>query len=235
MCVTRQSTRLPQNTTDMRGQTARVDMRSHLLGQSQPHAAPPHINQAPLPPHAHGIEATSYDNNLSEPQNPSSFTQSFSRFSDQMDQSSVKTLIYVAIAEWSSTALNGTRSPAQIINIISRGQGIVGAAMLNADNQVLAASSDIVANVLSKTDISNFPQSDLRISSLIAEDYSVNPLIITKSGSNFLVVALAPGMLMGEFDENSAIITTSGRVIDGSKMIAAAGPVKHFNIIYYIV
>jgi len=277
MCVTRQSTRLPQNTTDMRGQTARVDMRSHLLGQSQPHAAPPYINQAPIPPHAHGIEATSYDNNLSEPQNPSSFTQSFSRFSDQMDQSSVKTLIYVAIAflfffmvmvgskllfdhnksqsattngfsnemstkagfvsnslrrqvEWSSTALNGTRSPAQIINIISRGQGIVGAAMLNADNQVLAASSDIVANVLSKTDISNFPQSDLRISSLIAEDYSVNPLIITKSGSNFLVVALAPGMLMGEFDENSAIITTSGRVIDGSKMIAAAGPVKYFNI-----
>jgi len=132
--------------------------------------------------------------------------------------------------EWSQASLGGKRSPAQIINTVTRGQGIVGAAVMNSENRVLAASSEIVAGVLSNTDLRNFPQSGLRISSLIAEDYSVNPLVITKSGGQFLVVALAPSALIGNFDKSSAIITTSGRVIDGSRDIAEIGPAKYFNV-----
>ncbi len=132
--------------------------------------------------------------------------------------------------EWSRASLSAKRSPAQVINTVTRGQGIVGAAVLNSDNRVLAASSEVVAGVLRQTDIRNFPQSGLRISSLIAEDYSVNPLVITKSEGRFLVVALAPSALVGSFDKSSAIITTSGRVIDGSREIAENGPAKHFNI-----
>lgn len=131
--------------------------------------------------------------------------------------------------EWIGASMTGEKSPGQIIDTVVRGNGVVGAALLTADNRVIAASAN-AGSALATTDVSNFPQSGIRISSLIAQDGTVNPLIITKGKSGFLVVALANGSLVQNLEQDVAVLTSSGRIIDGFKDIVLQGPIEYYNL-----
>ncbi len=150
-----------------------------------------------------------------------------------IDRSTAISRILGAQIEWigASITTNRTsgRTASQLIDTVTRGNGIVGAALINSQNTLIAASPN-VGNVLSSTDIANFPQSGIRVSSLIAQDGTVNPLIISKANGNFLVVALANGSLVQNLEQDIAILTASGRVIDGFKDIVLEGPIKYYGL-----
>lgn len=131
--------------------------------------------------------------------------------------------------EWIGASLSGQRTPEQIINTVMRGNGVVGAALIKADNTLIAASAN-AGPALSSTDISNFPQSGIRISSLIAKDGTVNPLIITKANNGFLIVALANGTLVQNLEQDISVMTASGRIIDGFKDVVEEGPIKYYGL-----
>ena len=145
------------------------------------------------------------------------------------DRSDAVSRILGAQIEWIGASVSTGRSPQQVINTVSRGNGVVGAALINANNQILAATQN-AGTALGSTDISKFPQSGIRISSLIAKDGTVNPLIISKANDNFLVVALANGTLVQNLEQDISIMTSTGRIIDGFRDIVTEGPIKYYGI-----
>jgi len=130
---------------------------------------------------------------------------------------------------WMDTALALSGSPNQILNFVARGNGVAGAALIDGNNTLIAATPG-AGDVLSSVDLKSFPQSGVSITSIIAKDYTTNPVIIKKKEDAYLVMALLPGILIDKARTSSSIILPSGRVIDAPADIARLGPIDYYSI-----
>lgn len=132
---------------------------------------------------------------------------------------------------WMDTALSTNGSPSQIIDFVERGRQTIGAALIDASGTIMAASGRS-GTELAKVNRRNFPKGGVQISSLIAPDGSgtITPVITRRSGSNYLVVALRPGSLVGSLDSSLAIIQDGGRVVDGPRTLGASGTQAFYDI-----
>ena len=142
------------------------------------------------------------------------------------------TAVSTAIGQYAgglTTIMNTSTTPQETVNRIMQNPQIAGAVIISADNQVIYGTPNAV-ETLSQTNVSNFPQSGILITSLIAEDGSVNPLIVTRFQNGFLITALTPGTLLGSGMEIYSLTATSGRVIDGIPAIARTGPISFYGI-----
>lgn len=134
-----------------------------------------------------------------------------------------------AQVSWIDTALAQNAGPWQTINFVSRGQFVAGAAIIDSNNTVLSASPNAGA-ALSTVSVADFPSSGVSVTSVIAKDGTVNPVIIKRYQSNFLAVALPNGALTPPQTMNTALILPSGRVIDGNKAIGLQGIKPYFGL-----
>ena len=131
--------------------------------------------------------------------------------------------------EWIDTALALRGTPQQMINFAARPRNIIGAALINGNNHVLAETPGAGAQ-LATLDRRNFPTNGVTIDSLINDKGIATPVVTRKSGEQFLVVALAPGTLVGQRVGTRALIRESGRVIDGPPAVASQGPQTFYRI-----
>jgi len=68
------------------------------------------------------------------------------------------------------------------------------------------------------------------VDSLINDKGTATPIVTRKSDDGFLVVALAPGTLIGQRIGTRSLIRDSGRVIDGPPAVASQGPQTFYRI-----
>ena len=129
---------------------------------------------------------------------------------------------------WINTTLSTQSSSSQIVNMTARGNGIIGAALLNADNTLIAGTSN--ASPLKSVNLTNFPQSGVIVTSLIGQQGEVSPVIIQKAGNAFLVVALRQGTLLNADMSKFALIESNGRVIDGPAAMGANGTAEYYSL-----
>ncbi len=107
---------------------------------------------------------------------------------------------------------------------------IAAAAILDNNRNLIASSGN--GNPLSQVNISKLPQTGVLISSLVAQDGSINPLIIRQVDDAYLVVALKHNALIEAANSSASmsLIESNGRVIDGSKAIGLVGAAQYFNM-----
>ncbi len=156
------------------------------------------------------------------------FSASEAQYSSLIE--TVKTKVETALASqsnWIENALVNRANASQIVDRISRGQNISAVAILDGKKNIIAGTSN--ANPLSKIDAANMPQSGVLISSIVAQDGTITPLIIRKLNDAVLVVALSPGALTGNIS-NIAIIEMNGRAIDGPATLGKSGAASFFNL-----
>lgn len=131
--------------------------------------------------------------------------------------------------EWMDTALALPGNPQQIVNFAARARNVVGASILNGNGKILAETPGAGAQ-LAALDRRNFPKNGVTIDSLINDKGTATPIITRKTGDNYLVVALAPGTLIGQRGATRALIRDTGRVIDGPSTVASQGPQTFYRI-----
>ena len=131
--------------------------------------------------------------------------------------------------EWMDTSLALRGTPQQTVNFAARSRSIVGVAMINGNGSVLADTPGAGVQ-LATLDRRNFPSSGVTINSLINNEGVATPVVTRKSGDNFLIVALAPGTLVGEHGGTRALIREPGRVIDGPIEVGLHGPQSHYRV-----
>ncbi len=131
--------------------------------------------------------------------------------------------------EWLDTALALRGSPQQMVNFAARSRNVVGAAFLDGNGNVLADTRG-AGPQLAALDRRNFPKDGVTVDSLINDKATATPVVTRKAGDNYLVVALAPGTLIGERDGTRSLIRDSGRVIDGPPAVASQGPQTFYRI-----
>ena len=131
--------------------------------------------------------------------------------------------------EWMDTALALRGSSQQIVNFADRSRNVVGAAFLNGNGNVLADTNG-AGPQLASLDRRNFPNNGVTVDSLINEKGTATPVLTRKSGDSYLVVALAPGTLIGQRVGTRSLIRDSGRVIDGPPAVASQGPQTFYRI-----
>lgn len=131
--------------------------------------------------------------------------------------------------EWMDTALALRGSSQQMVNFAARSRNVVGAAYLNGNGNVLADTRG-AGPQLAALDRRNFPQDGVTVDSLINDKGTATPVLTRKTGDNFLVVALAPGTLVGQRVGTRSLIRDSGRVIDGPPEVASQGPQTFYRI-----
>lgn len=129
---------------------------------------------------------------------------------------------------WINTTLSSQSNGADIINMVARGNGIIGAALLNADNSLIVGTSN--ASPLKSVNLANFPQSGIIVSSLIGQQGEVTPVIVHKAGDAFLVVALRRGSLLNADMSKFALVESNGRVIDGPATMGANGTADYYGM-----
>ena len=129
---------------------------------------------------------------------------------------------------WINNAVSVNTNPTQLINMVSRGSGIIAAALLNGQGNIIKGTSN--ADPLSSVSLDGFPQSGVLINSLIATDGTVTPVIVRKVNNAYLVIALAPGTLSGFGEGSFAVIDGNGRVIDGPKKMGQLGAAEHYKL-----
>ena len=131
--------------------------------------------------------------------------------------------------EWMDTALALQGSSQQMVNFAARSRKVVGAAMIDGNGNVVAETPG-AGRQLATLDRRNFPQGGVTVDSLINETGVATPVVTRKSGDNFLAIQLAPGTLIGGRDGTRSLIRDSGRVIDGSPLVASQGPQTFYRI-----
>jgi len=130
---------------------------------------------------------------------------------------------------WMDTALAQNGGPRQIINFVSRGQTVAGAAILDKNNTVISASPNAGA-ALRTVSLRDIPASGVSVTSVIAKDGTVNPVIIKRYRDTFLALALPNGSLSPAGNLDTALLQASGRVIDGNKSLGLQGSKPYFDI-----
>lgn len=131
--------------------------------------------------------------------------------------------------EWIDTALALRGSSQQMVNFAARSRNVVGAALVSGNGIVLAETRGAGAQ-LAALDRRNFPKDGVTIDSLINDKGTATPIVTRKSGDSFLVVALAPGTLVGQRVGTRSLVRDSGRVIDGPPAVASQGPQTFYRI-----
>lgn len=131
--------------------------------------------------------------------------------------------------EWMDTALALRGSSQQMVNFAARSRNVVGAAFLNGNGNVLADTRG-AGPQLAALDRRNFPKDGVTVDSLINDKGTATPILTRKSGDGFLVVALAPGTLIGQRVGTRSLIRDSGRVIDGPPDVASQGVQTFYRI-----
>ena len=144
------------------------------------------------------------------------------------DASSVARALDAEI-EWIDTALALRGSSQQMVNFAARSRNVIGAAFLNGNGDVLADTRG-AGPQLAALDRRNFPKDGVTVDSLINDKGTATPVVTRKSGDNYLVVALAPGTLIGQRVGTRSLIRDSGRVIDGPPAVASQGPQTFYRI-----
>ena len=129
---------------------------------------------------------------------------------------------------WMNNAISVNTNPSQLINMVSRGNGIIATALLTGEGEIINGTSN--AEPLSGIRLDSFPQSGVLINSLIANDGTVTPVIVRKINNAFLAVALAPGTLTSFGDGNFAVIDGNRRVIDGPKQMGRVGAAEYYGL-----
>ena len=131
--------------------------------------------------------------------------------------------------EWIDTALALRGTPQQMVNFAARSSNIVGAALINGNNSVLADTPG-AGPQLASLDRRNFPANGVTINSLIDDKGIATPIVTRKAGDNYLVVALAPGTLVGQRVGTRSLVRDSGRVIDGPPAVASQGSQTFYSV-----
>ena len=131
--------------------------------------------------------------------------------------------------EWMDTALALRGSSQQMVNFAARSRNVVGAAYVNGNGQVLAATPG-AGPQLAALDRRSLKQGGVTVDSLINDKGTATPVITRKSGDNFLVAALAPGTLIGQRVGTRSLIQDTGRVIDGPPAVASEGVQSFYRI-----
>ena len=144
------------------------------------------------------------------------------------DASSVARALDAEI-EWMDTALALRGTSQQMVNFTARSRNVVGAAVLNGNGDVLADTRGAGVQ-LAALDRRNFPVGGITVDSLINDKGTATPVVTRKSGDTYLVVALAPGTLIGQRVGTRSLIRDSGRVIDGPPTVASQGPKTFYRI-----
>lgn len=130
---------------------------------------------------------------------------------------------------WIETALSLKGSPNQIINFISRGQQTRGAAIIDASGNVVAETPK-AGPYLARIDRRRIEQNGLRVTSDIASDGTINPVIIRRMSDSYLVVALKPGSFVAANETNLSVVLAGGRVVDGPASLGQQGATQFYGI-----
>lgn len=116
--------------------------------------------------------------------------------------------------KWIDLSLSQRGSAQQVVTSVTRSNNVVAAAIINGNSHVLADTRG-VGPQLAALDRRNFPANGVTVDSLINDQGIATPVVTRKSGDSYLVVALAPGTLVGQQIATRALVRDTGRVIDG--------------------
>lgn len=130
--------------------------------------------------------------------------------------------------DWINRAVSGTSNPTELVNAVSRGPGIVAAAVINGENNFVSGTNN--SSPLTTINVSTFPQSGVIVTSLIGSAGEVTPVIVQKAEPNFLVVALKQGALLDGDLNKLALIEANGRVIDGPMAMGLKGSAAYYDM-----
>ena len=131
---------------------------------------------------------------------------------------------------WQDTALSFRGSASQIVGVAARGDNVMGVALLDSNGRSLS-HYPTTAKTLNKVSLKDFPKSGVRIDSLPGENGQATPIIVRRSGNNYLVTQFTQGSLVranGEF--STAIVSRSGQVIDATGNIRTGTLAETFSM-----
>ena len=123
---------------------------------------------------------------------------------------------------WTNTAISSGSSPERIVNVAARGKDVAAAAVIGADGRALAAIPNTVGDVLAPAAAAQSTGSGVHITSVIAENGDINPVIVRDAPNGKLVVALAPETLASA-GGSTLMISPTGRLISAPPAIARSG------------
>lgn len=131
------------------------------------------------------------------------------------------------IAQISNT-LSLNASPKQIIDMTARSNYIASVALIDGQGNIIEGTKN--AEALKQVSLAKFPQSGIIITSLIGANGQVNPVIVQRAGTSFLVLAMTPGALIDAQQGSFAIVEANGRVIDGPPEMGRLGAAEYYNM-----
>jgi len=131
---------------------------------------------------------------------------------------------------WIDTALSRNPSPNQVVDFVTRGKDVIAAALIDPSGNILSSIPASAGETLQQIDRRNFPKGGVLISSLIAKDGTVTPVITRKTPNSFFSIALNPGTLITSKNPNMSIIRGGGRAIDGPPPLGSEGAIDFFDL-----
>lgn len=130
---------------------------------------------------------------------------------------------------WIDQALATRGNANQIVELVARGVDVQGALIVNADNKLLASTPN-GASAAPSIPVKDFPNTGVKIISLIADDGAVSPVIIRRAGSAYLATILTPQSLIPYQNGLTALILTSGGIIDAPADMARIGGLAYLGL-----
>ena len=130
---------------------------------------------------------------------------------------------------WIDQALATRGNANQIVELVARGIDVQGALIVNADNTLLASTPNAVSAAPS-IPVKDFPNTGVKIISLIADDGAVSPVIIRRAGKAYLATILTPQSLVSYQNGLTALILTSGGIIDAPAEMARIGGLAYLGL-----
>lgn len=131
---------------------------------------------------------------------------------------------------WMNQALAANAAPEQIVNILTRGQFVIGALIMNEEGNVIAASAGS-ESVASQLDFANVPDTGISVMSVPDSNNQVNPVIIRRQNNAFLATILAPGSLVNyKSNPGTALMLSSGGIIDAPADIGRIGGLAYYGL-----
>ena len=127
-------------------------------------------------------------------------------------------------------ALAFSRNPDAVVDMATRPDDVIGAAVLDGAGKVLAQTSGAGA-ALAQVNRDNLGDGQTRIASLIQPSSGeTTPVIAMRSQGLYLLVALRPGSLVGTHHAERALAMTSGRVIDAPAAVGRVGTHEFYGV-----
>ncbi|MEE9348289.1 MAG: ATP-binding protein, partial [Robiginitomaculum sp.] len=136
-----------------------------------------------------------------------------------------------AQVRWIETSIALRGSAQKIVRTAASGPNVTQVAMIDANGNILA-SAPSTTKVFTTVSRKNFPQSGIRLTSVISTGGVSNPVIVRKVSDVYLMTMLAPGSLIGPdaIKKRIAILDRNQKIIDGSAAIAQDGVTTGFNV-----